>query len=305
MNHDLTLLIMAAGMGSRYGGLKQIEPVGPNSAFLIDYSIYDAIHAGFTKVVFVIKKENEDIFRKTVGNRVSKYIKVEYAFQSLDDIPLGYKVPEEREKPWGTAQAVLCAKDVIHEPFAIINADDFYGREAYEVASHFLRETSNDYAIVGYKAKNTLSQFGAVKRAVLMQDGAYLTGLVECNIERENDQIISTPINGIDSFAIEDDALVSMNMFCLKPSVFSYLEKEFSHFLDTISFPLTSEYLIPEALHTMMTSHEVFIKVLSTNSTWYGITYKEDKKSVVENIQSLIDKKEYPCNLWLEENIKT
>lgn len=306
MNNNLTLLIMAAGMGSRYGGLKQIEPIGPNGEFLIDYSIYDAIKAGFNKVVFVIKKENEEIFRKTVGDRVEKYIKVEYAFQDINDIPSGYIVPEGREKPWGTSQAVLCTKNIIKEPFAIINADDFYGKGAYMVAAHFLKSVKNpkEYCIVGYKVKNTLSSYGAVKRAVLKQDKDTLCGLIECNIKEENDMVMAKPLSEDTSFPVSKDALVSMNLFGLQPSIFDYLEKNFAVFLDHMKEPLCSEYLIPEALHTATLSGDAIIKVLSTDSTWYGVTYREDKKGVQESIQKLIQKGEYPLDLW-NSKIKT
>lgn len=301
MKKDLTLLIMAAGMGSRYGGLKQIEPVGPNGEFLIDYSIYDAIKAGFTKVVFVIKKENEDIFRKTIGNRVEKHIKVEYVFQDIKDIPASCKIPEGREKPWGTAQAVLCAKDVIKEPFAIINADDFYGKESYEVASLFLKQSTQEkeYCVVGYKVKNTLSLYGAVKRAVLREENGYLKELIECNIEKKNYQIVAFPLNGENNFSVDSDSLVSMNLFGFKPSIFSYLEKGFLQFLkQKRDNPLTCEYLIPEALYKATTEKEAFVKILSTDATWYGVTYREDKKMVVESIRKLIESGEYPKNLW-------
>lgn len=302
---DLTLLIMAAGMGSRYGGLKQIEPIGPNGEFLIDYSIYDALQAGFTKVVFVIKKENEDVFRKTIGNRVEKHIKVEYVFQDIKDVPASCQVPVGREKPWGTAQAVLCAKDVIKEPFAIINADDFYGKESYKVASSFLKQNTkeNTYCIVGYKVKNTLSLYGAVKRAVLREEKGYLKELIECNIEKRDNQIIASPLNGEKIFSVDSDSLVSMNLFGFKPTIFAYLEKGFLDFLKKKSLhSLTCEYLIPEALYNATLEKEAFVKILSTDATWYGVTYKEDKKLVVESIGKLIEKGEYPQNLWLDSN---
>lgn len=299
MKKDLTLLIMAAGMGSRFGGLKQIEPIGPNGEFLIDYSIYDAILAGFTKVVFVIKKENIDIFKETIGSRIEKHIKVEYAFQDIMDLPIGYTVPEGREKPWGTAQAVLCAKDYIHEPFSIINADDFYGREAYQVAADFLRQESdfNTYCVVGYKVKNTLSAYGSVKRAVLEEENGYLKELIECNIKKEDESILATSINNKQSFLVEGDSLVSMNLFCLKPSIFSYLEKGFTHFLECTT-SLTCEYLIPEVLYEFILAKQIQVKILSTDSNWYGVTYKEDKEAVSFHIQKLVLAGIYPNCLW-------
>ena len=188
---EKTLLIMAAGMGSRFGGLKQIEPVGPSGEFIIDYSIYDAIKAGFNKVVFVIKKENEELFKETVGNRVSRHIKVEYAFQDMDDLPEGYKRPVDREKPWGTSHAILSAKNLINDNFAIINADDFYGRDAYYVMSSFLDNDYSDniYCVVGYLIKNTLSSVGSVKRGVCKESNGYLTELIESSVEKNGDVI--------------------------------------------------------------------------------------------------------------------
>ncbi len=294
-----TLLIMAAGMGSRFGGLKQIEPIGPNGEFLIDYSIYDAIQNGFDKVVFVIKKENEQIFKETVGNRISKKIKEEYAFQEMKDLPEGYQVPEGREKPWGTGQAILSAKDKIHEPFIIINADDFYGKEAYAVASKFLDQNQEDtYGIVGYKVKNTLSENGAVKRAVCRLQGNELLELTESSIEKTEKGIIATPLDGRDPFTITEDTLVSMNMLCFTPSIFSYLEKEFPKFLDSMKDPLKSEYLIPDILWKAKQENYASVFVYPTDASWIGITYKEDKPLACKKIKEKIEKEEYPEHLW-------
>lgn len=301
MKKDKTLLIMAAGMGSRFGGLKQIEPIGPNGEFLIDYSIYDAVKEGFTKVVFVIKKENYDIFKETVGNRVSKSIKVEYAFQDIFDLPAGYTVPEGREKPWGTSHAVLAAKDFIHEPFAIINADDFYGRDAYRViAEHLDQEYSEDhYSVVGYLVKNTLSENGAVKRAVCVHKNGELMELIESSIIKENDIITATPLDGREAFIVEPNDLVSMNMLGFTPSIFDYLEEEFPKFLDeNQDNPLKSEFLIPDSIYKAKKSGYAQVDVLSTTAIWYGVTYKEDKEYVVKAIQNLIEENEYPNNLW-------
>ena len=197
MNKDLTLLIMAAGMGSRFGGLKQIEPMGPNGEFLIDYSIYDAINAGFNKVVFIIKEENYAIFKETIGKRVEDKINTEYVFQDMNDLPEGYTKPEERVKPWGTAHAILCAKDNIHEPFVIINADDFYGKDAYKVASNFLKNVKegNNYCLVGYKVANTLTENGAVKRGICKLENGNLTELIESNVEKIDGKIIAKPLD--------------------------------------------------------------------------------------------------------------
>lgn len=300
MKKEMTLLIMAAGMGSRYGGLKQIEPVGPNGEFLIDYSIYDAIRAGFTKVVFVIKKENEEIFKETVGNRVASHIKVEYAFQDLQDVPEGCCVPEGREKPWGTGQAILCAKDLIDGPFAIINADDFYGRDAYYVMSGFLQQDYEDnrYCVVGYKVKNTLSENGSVKRAICLEEKEELTELIESNVIREKGVIMASPLDGRDPFIVEEESLVSMNMLGFFPTLFPYLEKEFPIFLHSMKDTLKSEFLIPDILYKALKENYAKVMLLSTDATWIGITYKEDKDLVVGKIQHLIENGEYPLNLW-------
>ena len=228
MNKDLTLVILAAGMGSRFGGLKQIAPLGPNGEFIIDYSVYDAIKAGFNKIVFLIKEENYELFKETIGKRVEPHIKVEYCFQKNDNIPQEYNIPEDRVKPFGTAHAVLCCKNNVHEPFAMINADDFYGRNAYETAANFLRNitdtTPHQYGMVGYLVKNTLTENGAVKRGACEVKDGKLVGLVESNIERINDKIIATPLNGTEEFEVSEDDTVSMNMLLFDPSIFTYIE---------------------------------------------------------------------------------
>ena len=298
---EKTLLIMAAGMGSRFGGLKQIEPVGPNNEFIIDYSVYDAIKAGFTKVVFVIKKENEQIFKETIGSRVDKHIKVEYAFQDMDDLPNGFKKPEERVKPWGTSHAILSAKNLINENFAIINADDFYGRDAYEVMSKFLDESNekNTYCVIGYKVINTLSENGSVKRGVLKSENGYLTELIESSVENTHEGIFATPLNGAAKFKIKGDTLVSMNMLGFNPSIFEYIETNFPKFLnenkDNI---LKCEYLIPDTVEQAIKNDFAQVKVLSTTAQWQGVTYKEDKELVVNEIKQLVNKGVYSNNLW-------
>ena len=301
MQKNLTLLIMAAGMGSRFGGLKQIEPVGPNGEFIIDYSVYDAIQAGFNKIVFIIKEENYEVFKETIGKRIADKIKVEYVFQRLEDLPEGYSCPENREKPWGTAHAILSAKNNIHEPFVIINADDFYGRDAYLVISKFLRENHDDniYAVVGYQVKNTLTENGSVKRGVCKLEEGYLQEIIESSVIEENGVIIATPLDGSASFPVMEDTYVSMNMLGFSPSLFSYIEKTFPSFLeknkDNI---LKCEYLIPDVLTMAIEEGYVRTKVLPTTAKWEGVTYKEDKDSVVEAIQKLIKEGVYPQNLW-------
>lgn len=300
-NKDLTLLIMAAGMGSRFGGLKQIEPMGPNDEFLIDYSVYDAIKAGFNKVVFIIKEENFEVFKETVGKRVEDKIKTEYVFQNINDLPNGYTKPEGREKPWGTAHAILCAKDKISGPFAIINADDFYGRDAYFVASNFLKKVNedNNYCLIGYKVINTLTENGAVKRGICNLDGEYLTELIESNVIEEDGIIKATPLDGRESFIISPDTYVSMNMLGFTPSIFKYIEDNFEEFLeknkDNI---LKCEYLIPDVLEKSTLEKVSKTIVLPTNSKWKGVTYKEDKDKVVKSIKIMVENGEYPNKLW-------
>ena len=297
----MTLVIMAAGMGSRFGGMKQIEPVGPNGEFIIDYSIYDAIRAGFTKVVFIIKKENYDIFRDTIGKRVEDKIKVEYVFQSNDNIPKNIEIPEERVKPFGTAHAILCCKGTVNEPFAIINADDFYGYDAYRVISEFMKNNKDDsrYAMAGYITGNTLSENGAVKRGVCKQEGIYLKEIAESNVERVNGKIIASPLDGSKPFEVDDNTLVSMNMFAFTPKILDYLEKRFPIFLEENKNDLLKcEFLIPIEAFNQVKNKEATIEVLKTSAKWHGITYKEDKDLVVNEIKKLIDKNDYPNNLW-------
>ena len=297
----MTLVIMAAGMGSRFGGLKQIEPIDEYGNFIIDYSIYDAIREGFTKVVFIIKKENYDIFRETVGKRVEKNIEVEYVFQELNNLPNGYSVPEGREKPWGTGHAILCAKDAVHENFAIINADDFYGRDAFKVIAEFLKNNkeSNKYAMAGYKVCNTLSETGSVKRGVCQVKDNYLTRLIESSIDRKDGKLIATPLEGGDDFEVMPDDLVSMNMFGFTPQIFKCLEEGFPKFLDNNKEnPLKCEYLIPTIVFDEIKKGNVTVEVLKTSAVWQGITYREDKDKVVREIKALVDNGEYPQGLW-------
>jgi len=300
----MTLVIMAAGMGSRFGGLKQIEPIDEYANFIIDYSIYDAIKVGFNKVVFIIKKEIYDIFRETVGKRVEKYISVEYVFQELDNLPLGYNVPEGRVKPCGTAHAILCCKDVVKENFAILNSDDFYGRDAFRVIAEFLARDNSDseyheYAMIGYKVKNTLTENGSVKRGVCDTDGKYLTKLIESKIEYVDNKLMATPLEGGDDFEVSGDDTVSMNMFGFTPHIFDYLEERFPYFLDSHKEDIdTCEFLIPTLVFEEMEKGVARVEVLKTDAVWQGITYKEDKPKVVNEIKALVDDVEYTSGLW-------
>ena len=302
----MTLVIMAAGMGSRFGGLKQIEPIDQYGNFIIDYSIYDAIREGFTKVVFIIKKENYEIFRETVGKRVESHIEVEYVFQEIDNLPDGYVVPDGRVKPWGTAHAILCCKDVVKENFAIINSDDFYGRDAFRVMHDFLAIDNsdsiyNEYAMVGYKVKNTITENGSVKRGVCDVEGKYLTKLIESKIDLIDGVLMAMPLNGGDYFPVFEDDTVSMNMFGFTPHIFDYLESKFPLFLDSHKEDiLTCEYLIPMAVYEQIENNVARVEVLKTDSKWLGVTYKEDMDSVVTGIKELCDNGEYPVGLWNE-----
>ena len=298
-----TLLILAAGMGSRFGGLKQIEPIGPNNEFIIDYSIYDAKRSGFNKIVFVIKKENYDIFRDTIGKRIEEKIKVEYVFQDLDNLPNGYKCPKERIKPWGTAHAVMCAKNVINEPFVIINSDDFYGLDAYKSISNFIDKskdnTKEHFGLVGYNVINTLTNNGSVKRGVCFTKDDKLEELIESKIEKINNEIICEPLNGNNKFIVNTDTKVSMNMISFTPKIFKYIEDNFRNFLDSNKDNiLNCEYLIPDVLTMGIKENFCDVEVVNTNSKWVGVTYKEDKEEVVSYINKLIEEGKYPNKLW-------
>lgn len=303
MKKDITLVILAAGMGSRFGGLKQIEPMGPNGEFIIDYSVYDAIKAGFNKIVFLIKRKNYDLFKETIGARVEPYIKTEYAFQELNNLPLGYTLPSDRVKPLGTAHAVLCCKEKVHENFAMINSDDFYGRDAFIKAYEYLSkvdESSSEYGMVGYKVANTLTENGSVKRGVCNVDNnGYLTNLTESKVERVNNEIIASPLDGSKAFTVKDDDTVSMNFLLFTPSIFNYIEEGFPEFFDNNKDNLlTAEYLIPDVLSNLIKNNKASTKVIPTSANWYGVTYKEDAPGVKRAIQNLVDNNEYNDNLW-------
>ena len=295
-----TLLVMAAGMGSRFGGLKQIEPMGPNGEFLIDYSVYDAKLAGFTKIVFIIKEENYDIFKETIGKRVEPYIETEYVFQDDSNLKEKYKDLQTRVKPLGTGHAILCAKDKVKTPFAIINADDFYGRNAYVVASKYLDKIDDKhYAVVGYEVGKTLSPNGAAKRGICIEENGKLKDLIESSVEKVDDKIIAKPLDGDTEFIVEDDSLVSMNLLLFTPKIFDYLEEKLTKFLETNKNDLSKcEFLIPDVVKDAIKEDRVEVDLLSTNAIWHGVTYKEDKEEVVKAIDELIKEKVYPNKLW-------
>ena len=295
----MQLLIMAAGMGSRFGGLKQIEPMGPNGEFIIDYSIYDAVKEGFSKVVFIIKEENYEIFKETIGKRVEPHINVEYVFQKMEDIPEFIDIPKDRIKPWGTAQAIYAARNNITEDFLVINADDFYGRDAFKVAKEFLEsKETNKYATVGYKASNTMTENGSVKRGVIFSENDNLKEIIESKLEYTDGKIIASPLDGSKSFEVNKDDLVSMNMLTFDLSIFDFIKERMDIFFKENEDNLeTCEFLIPTELNYYIERGNN-VKVLSTNASWYGVTYKEDTPMVKDAIKKLVLEKEYPNDLW-------
>ena len=298
----MDLLILAAGMGSRFGGLKQIGPIDEKGNFIIDYSIYDAKRAGFDRVIFLIKEENREIFESTVGKRVANTIEVAYAYQKLEVVPEGYKMPADRVKPLGTAQAIYCAKDVIRDNFLIINSDDFYGYDAFRVAAEFLRGLNKNsvgqYGNIAYYAKNTLTKNGSVKRGVLLFDENHnLNGLVESKIEWRGNDIYSCPLEESEMKPLDHNALVSMNMFAFTKDIIDRLEEGFAPFLDANKDILNScEYLIPTVVDELIKDGKATCKVLSTDAVWYGVTYREDKPEVVSSLAALVKKGEYPSD---------
>jgi UTP-glucose-1-phosphate uridylyltransferase len=294
-----TLLVLAAGMGSRYGGLKQIDPVGPAGETIIDYSIYDAIRAGFGKLVFVIRKDIEQQFREIVGARFEKRIAVEYVYQELDKLPTGYSLPAGRTKPWGTTHAILMAADAIREPFAAINSDDFYGQQAYQLLVQQLTSGTPDYAMVGFILKNTLSDFGSVARGVSRVDpNNYLTHIVEMmKIERAGSGAKDTGPDGKITPLTGDEA-VSMNFWGFTPALFPQLAVEFEKFLKRAGGEQKSECYIPATVGDLVTSGQAKCKVLRSQDSWFGVTYREDRPQVVESIRQLIAKGAYPEKLW-------
>lgn len=294
-----TLLVLAAGMGSRYGGLKQIEPVGPGGEAIIDYSIYDALRAGFGKLVFVIRKDIEEPFKEFIGARFEKRVQVEYVFQELDKIPAPYRVPAGRTKPWGTTQAILMTEDVIREPFAVINADDFYGAESYKVLANHLTSGSDDYAMVGFVLRNTLSDFGTVARGVCqVSDDGYLKSIVEMtSIARDGNGGKNTAPDGAVT-SLTGNEPVSMNYWGFTPKIFPQLRENFTAFLKANAADLKKECYIPNTVGEIIAAGQGKVKVLKSNDPWFGVTYREDHPHVVESVKKLIQKGTYPERLW-------
>ena len=300
----MDLVILAAGMGSRFGGLKQIQKIDEYGNFIIDYSIYDAIRAGFDKVIFIIKEENYEIFRSTIGKRVESKIKVEYAFQKLDLLPEGYSIPSSRVKPLGTAQALLSCKDLVSDTFAIINADDFYGKESFEIAAEYLRGVKGEkgkYANVAYFVANTMTENGSVKRGILDYDkNQFLTDICESSVEFEGEKVQMTPLDErIAPKYIGKDTLVSMNLFCFTKDIMNHLEERFPKFLDDNQKNLEKcEYLLPTVVDELIKEGIATVEVLSSPAVWYGITYKADQDEVEKSLKHLVTIGEYKKGLW-------
>jgi dTDP-glucose pyrophosphorylase len=294
-----TLLVLAAGMGSRYGGLKQIDPIGPDGETMMDYSIYDARRAGFNKVVFVIRKDIEQPFKQTIGARYEKRIAVEYVFQELGKLVPGGQMPAGRTKPWGTTHAILMAANTIREPFAVINADDFYGAEGYRALAHHLQSDTPDYAMVGYVLRNTLSDFGAVARGVCKVDEhGFLQEIVELKgIERDGGHAINTDAEG-QVTKLTGNETVSMNMWGFTPQVFGQLDERFRNFLKLNSADLKAECYIPSTVNDLIMSGQARVRVLRSGEPWFGVTYREDRQRAVESVRRLIESGSYPKRLW-------
>ena len=296
-----TLCILAAGMGSRYGGLKQLDGLGPNGETIMDYSVFDAMRAGFGKVVFVIRKDFEEDFRKVVLSKYADHVPCEVCFQGIDNLPEGFTRNPERTKPWGTNHAVLMAKDIIKEPFMVINADDFYGKESFEVMAKFLLDVNGQegkYCMAGYRVGNTLSEHGTVSRGVCATDKmGFLTDVVERTaIENKNGHVVYQD-NGVD-VEIPFETPVSMNMWGFTPEYFTYAEEAFKAFLTENSQELKAEFYIPTLVNDMIKSGKATCQVLDTTAKWFGVTYADDRQMVVDKIQALVDAGVYPNKLF-------
>ena len=291
---DISLLVMAAGMGSRYGGLKQLDAVGPCGETIIDYSVYDAIQAGFNKVVFIIRKDFEDEFRSQITKKYSGKIQVEFAFQDLHDLPDGFNCPEGRNKPWGTGHAILTASDLIHEPFVAINGDDFYGRESFKVVADYYLSGADDFSMVAFQLDKTLSTFGGVTRGLCtVKEGKLNTVIETGELQRAAHGVTSDR-----NIKLDGSEPVSMNVWGFTPVLFKYLKDMFVEFLHDEGYKLKSEYLIPSVVNELIQSGREDVHVLRSASSWFGVTYKDDRPFVMEEIQKLIDHGTYPKQLF-------
>ena len=297
-----TLLVLAAGLGSRYGGLKQLDGLGPNGETIMDYSIYDAVKAGFGKVVFVIRKSFEAEFKEKVTKKYEHLLPVEIVFQELDNLPEGFELNPDRVKPWGTNHALMMGKSVINEPFAVINADDFYGRKSYQVICDFLSQladTKNKYCMVGYRVGNTLSESGTVARGVCETDeSSNLTGIVERTQIKRNDGVVQFLDDNDEWMSLPDNKPVSMNMFGFTPDYFKYSDDFFVDFLKENDEKLKAEFFIPTLVNDLIVDGKIEMRVLDTTSQWFGVTYQEDRPFVVSKFKELVDKGEYPSPLF-------
>jgi len=292
--NNITLLIMAAGMGSRYGGLKQLDAIGPSGETIIDYSVYDAIKAGFNKVVFIIRKDFEHEFKSKITDKYEGQIQVEFAFQDLNDLPDEFTCPEGREKPWGTGHAILSARDVINEPFVAINGDDFYGRESFKVVADYYRKGANSFSMVAFKLDKTLSSFGGVTRGLCTVNDEKLNTVIETADLQKTDYGVSSNRN----IELDGSEPVSMNVWGFTPILFKYLEEKFVEFLSENGTEMKSEYLIPSVVNELIQSGQETVHVLRSGATWFGVTYKEDKPFVEGEIEKLVNKGEYPGKLF-------
>ncbi len=301
---DPQLVVMAAGIGSRYGGLKQIDPVGPSGEIVLDYAIYDAIRAGFKKVVFIIRKDIEDVFREKVGETIEKHIEVEYVFQQLDMLPEGFSIPAGRTKPWGTGHAILCAKKAVTAPCAVINADDFYGYDSFRTMGDYLRTAEDkdgvyDYSMVGFVLDNTLTDHGHVARGVCStNDDNYLTNVVERTKIQRFGQAVRFTEDDENWTELDPASIVSMNFWGLTPSIFAELEARFPAFLESTAKNLKAEFFIPTVINDLVQEGKARVKVLPTIDRWFGVTYQEDKPRLKEEIQKKVSAGEYPESLW-------
>lgn len=297
-----TIAILAAGIGSRYGGFKQMDPIGPGGEFIIDYTVYDALRAGFDKVIFIIRHDIVEPFKQSIGKRVAKHVETSYAYQELDDLPIEVNRDPVRTKPWGTVQALLTCADLVDAPYAILNADDFYGRESYEILAQYLERIAagdSNACMVGFQLDHTLSKHGSVTRGICQSDkNDLLQSIVETsNIHYEGDSVFSEDADGTRS-PLKRDELVSMNMWGFDPALFEPLKAEFTQFLRAEGEELKSELVIPTSVSTLIEQNKAAVKVLSTPSTWFGVTYPDDKPSVVQSIKDLVQAGDYPENLW-------
>ena len=291
---NITLLIMAAGMGSRYGGLKQLDSVGPNGETIIDYSVYDAIRAGFNKVVFIIRRDFEKEFKSQITSKYEGSIQVEFAFQELNNLPDGFECPPDRQKPWGTGHAILSAADLIQEPFVVINGDDFYGLESYQIVSDYYKNEGDMFTMVAYELGNTLSEVGGVTRGLCTFNNDLLSTVIETsNLERSESGVSSDR-----NLELDGSEPVSMNVWGFTPDLFPFLRSMFNDFLKLEGKELKSEFFIPSVVNNLVQSNIKAVKVLKTGSSWFGVTYKEDKPHVVNKIKSLVDNHEYPLKLF-------